>query len=204
MYVIETGWLARKSQRKLRGWGERRKYESHHPLHMLLSSPHMLHLCEASSSSSCACHNKIQTLAAWKRIFEPSKGVNPKDKQVAVLLSILPPLHPSSLSRSLLLNFNWEASKWAVQWLRASSNKVGASALQASEDSPGPLLNGADQLKNPGKLPAAPWLYLKLTQGYSVWYCCLYRCIAANCIARDLHPRHCERTTCRAGGTYSD
>lgn len=80
-------------------------------------------------------------------MFELSRGVNSKDKQVAVLLSVLPPLHASPLSPSLLLNFNWEASKWAPHWLRASSNKVGASVLQAIEDSSGPLLNTADQLK---------------------------------------------------------
>lgn len=54
-----------------------------------------------------------------------------------------------------LLNFNWEASKCAAQWLRASSNKPGASVLRASEDSCGLLLNKADQLITPRQIPAA-------------------------------------------------
>lgn len=60
--------------------------------------------------------------------------------------TFLPPRRLSSRSPSQLLNFNREASKWAAHWLRGSSNKPGASALQPSEGSPGP--DGADQLKN--------------------------------------------------------
>lgn len=96
-----------------------------------------------------------------------------EDKQVAVSHSFLPPRHPSSLSLSFLLNFNWEASKWAAQWLRGSSNKPGASALQASEDSPGPLLSGADQLKNlaNSQLPHGPiWNKLKGPPHYIYLY----------------------------------
>lgn len=96
-----------------------------------------------------------------------------EDKQVVVSHSVLPPLHLSSLSLSFLLNFNWEASKWAAQWLRGSSNKPGASGLQASEDSPGPLLNGADQLKNlaNSQLPHGPiWNKFK----GPLHYLCLY------------------------------
>jgi len=64
--------------------------------------------------------------------------------------------------KSLLLNFNWEASKWAARWLRASSNRQGASALRFWEDSQG-LLEWSRLADHTWKIPRLKGSLLLLT-----------------------------------------
>lgn len=52
--------------------------------------------------------------------------------------------------------------------------------------------------------PSCSTIVYEINSRPSVQYCFLYNYISVNCIAQDLHPQHCKRTTCEAGCAHSD